>query len=445
MYNDQDYNTFDIKKKLNRVLRITMAYLSFGFIWYMIGPINYQSKGSDGFLLLVFYISLFFLAFYLGFKQRLIRTHQVNVRDYSKDKIIPFLNITIWINLFFTFLNALQYSYTRSLTALYSNFLTALTDPGKAYYSKILSMQEVSTSYSMLTYITVFLGPILFPTLVGSVFFFKELKLPQKIGTVATLILEVFRWVSVGTNKGLLDIAVLLFTTFFVKALRSGLFKTNNTAVREKRKGRKYIAISIIVIAIFGVVFGYFLTSRSDNYPAEAFSSFPHTLWPSFLKPAIYKISSYLCQGYRSMQLIISNLSWKWTYGVGNSTFLLSIFKRLSGVDLTPLTYQARIWDTGLVARGAFQTVFSYLANDVSFPGVIVVMFCSGYFFCSILKEAIYEGNLISLTLLFMFVLAILNASCLNYMLSFSNMCVGFWSLFFFRLITKRYHFVVRL
>ena len=91
-----------------------------------------------------------------------------------------------------------------------------------------------------------------------------------------------------------------------------------------------------------------------------------------------------------------------------------------------------------MVAEGAFQTVFSYLANDLTFPGTVIFMFFVGSFFCSLVKEAVLEEDPISITLLYMMVLAILNVSCLNYMLSFSNMCVGFWGLFIVRVVTRQ-------
>ena len=110
----------------------------------------------------------------------------------------------------------------------------------------------------------------------------------------------------------------------------------------------------------------------------------------------------------------------------------------LTGLDLSVLTYQTRICATGLVAPGAFQSAFAYFANDLSFVGVIFLMLICGYYLCTVLKEAIVDEDPISITLIYMLFLGILNISCLNYMLAFSNMFVGFWGLFLVRIIKRK-------
>ncbi|GEM_PF-5956113 len=435
-----NYNQNLYTKAMKKPILFVQLFWWLSFLWFFIGPINYLKKYNGGLLELCIYIVLYYVAFGLGYGYGYtkVRTLNETPKKDNKDSIISFLTITVWINLIFTFLNALQYSYTTSISGLIGNFIAALTDPGVAYFEKILTMQSVSTSYSVLTYITVFLAPVLFPTQILSAYYFKDMTLAQKIAIISTFLLEIFRWTSVGTNKGLMDIAVLFGSVFFFKYLKS---KMSNERKVEKKSG-KYLAIAIVSIVAFICVFGYFLSSRSTSYPMEYFQQFPYSLVPEGLRSSVYKITSYLCQGFQSMRIIIgTGLEWKPTYGIGNSTFLLSIFYRLTGIRLSAITYQTRVVETGLVASGAFQSVYSYFANDLSFPGVTVLMFVAGKFFCRLFKETLVDDDPVSMTLLYMMILACLNASCLNYMLSFSNMCVGFWSLVIIRLLKKRIRF----
>jgi len=428
----------DNRRYLRLPITLSMIYMWFGLVWFLIGPI-FEIEWNYSLLRVLIFVSACFVCFSLGYRMRLQMLAGEELTYGPKEKVLAFLRVMIYVNLVFTALNAYQYSYTTSLSQLLNKAMTALSDPGDAYFDKILTMQEVSTSYSVLTYITVFMAPLLFPTLIMSLYYYKELNLLQKVTVVATLILEAMRWLAVGTNKGLLDIAVLFATVMLIRYMRASILGREDASFQKKKKNFAIIAIGVIVA--FVVVFGYFLTSRSDvDVNTPGFARFPNYLFPMSLRPAVLKISSYLCQGYRSLQHIFDNLNWIPTWGVGNSTFLISVVKRLTGVDLFLDTYQHRIIATGLVHRGAFQTVFAYLANDLTFPGTVIFMYFVGRFFCSIVKEAVLEEDPISITLLYMMVLAVLNVSCLNYMLSFSNMCVGFWGLFIVRAITKKLH-----
>ena len=417
-------------------ITLSMIYMWFGLIWFLIGPI-YETKLNYSLIRVLIFVSMCFVCFGFGYLMRLQKMVGKELEYGPKEKILAFLRVMVYVNLIFTALNAYQYSYTTSLSQLWNKAVEALSDPGGAYFDKISTMQDVSTSNSMLTYITVFMGPLLFPTQIMSVYYFKDLKLLPKLSVIATLLLESLRWLAVGTNKGLLDIAVLFATVMLIRYMRATILGRADSKLRKKRKS--FAIIAIVSILAFVVVFGYFLTSRSAaNVNTPGFARFPNYLFPEALRPAVQKISSYLCQGYKSLQHIFDQLEWIPTWGVGNSSFLISVVKRLTGVDLFLDTYQYRIIATGLVAEGAFQTVFSYLANDLTFPGTVIFMFFVGSFFCSLVKEAVLEEDPISITLLYMMVLAILNVSCLNYMLSFSNMCVGFWGLFIVRVVTRQ-------
>ena len=423
------------RKNLNKVLTVTLLYFWFGLIWYFIGPIDYQKQYNQGAILLAVFVALYFLAFQAGFILRVNQFRDLTPRPSSKGKVLSFLRVFIWINLVFTVLNCLQYTYTLNFSELLQRFQEALEDPGTAYFSKISAMKEVNTSYSILTYITVFLAPFLFPTLTMSLYYFKDLGKLQKLGVIATLFFEIVRWVSIGTNKGLLDVFILVFTVLVLRALQPGKIKPS---AAERRKRRRRILIALLLIVGFVAIFSHFLVSRSSKYPAELYASFPYSMVPESLRAPLYKLTSYLCQGYRSMQHILVNLDWEPTWGVGNSTFLLSVVYRLTGLDLSVLTYQTRICATGLVAPGAFQSAFAYFANDLSFVGVIFLMLICGYYLCTVLKEAIVDEDPISITLIYMLFLGILNISCLNYMLAFSNMFVGFWGLFLVRIIKRK-------
>ena len=56
---------------------------------------------------------------------------------------------------------------------------------------------------------------------------------------------------------------------------------------------------------------------------------------------------------------------------------------------------------------------------------------------CNLVREVLLENNPISLALLYLMFLSMVNISCTNYVLAYTNGFIGFWGLFIYRLIKK--------
>ena len=428
----------------NKVIKYFTIYFVITFLFFLLGPIHWLENEYITDILFYFLIGAYFIAFYLGG----VRTKKIGLKleqssyyiDHS-EKVLKYLKYSIYINLVLTILNALQYSYTTSLTQLFNKTLEAFSNPALVYYDKLKQMQD-SSGTSLITLVTVFLSPVQFTTQYLSLYYLKKLPLIQKIVVIFTLLIEAFRWLSIGTNKGLFDIAFLVGSVFLVKILRTKYFRIYKVDIKTRRRNRRMFWFVVILVILALSFFSYTMSSRVTASVDDLFQEFPYSLTPEFMRVLIARADRYITQGYHHMRLILHYCDWTPLFGIGNSRYLISIVERITGLDIMALTYPGKLESVGIGvdAYANWHTAFVWFANDLSFIGVILLMYGVGRLFSKLLFESVTGENPISMTLLYMVICGLINISCTNYTLAFSNMCMGFWGLFLIRAITKHTH-----
>lgn len=426
----------DIYRKLKLPIKISVVFISFTFLLYLFGPIKWNSKLDFTSLVMIILIFLYILAFHIGYMDSLKKKKigKINIKNNRNRKVIKFLNYFVYINFIFILLNALQYSNTSNILTLMQRAIDGLNNPNAVYYQKLINMRLYGAPNSLLTYTTVFLAFILFPTLVLSIYYFNRINIFSKFIVIFTIIIEFMRWFALGTNKGIFDITILLIVVYFVKHIRKIIAK------KDYRQNIKILLIVIVGFLFLFVFFGYTISSRLNGYYSlQTFQSFPYNLTPEFMRVFIERFTSYLTQGYNGMYYALKYESWTPMFGVGNSRFLISVIERIFDVDIFKYTYAAKLEIYGLDPLATWHTAFSWFANDISFIGVIFLMYIVGRFFANIFYESVFFENPISLTLLYLLIMGILNVSGTNYLLAYSNGFMAFWQLVLIRFVLRKY------
>ncbi len=132
--------------------------------------------------------------------------------------------------------------------------------------------------------------------------------------------------------------------------------------------------------------------------------------------------SSYLTQGYYGMSQALT-LDWVPMYGAGNSMFLVNIISN-NIYDIDQFTYQTRLEPYGWDSDVNWHSMYTWIANDVSFYGVIPVMFLIGLLFGMMFKDAIVHGNPFAKASIFFFILMMVFIPCNNQVAqSNENLC----------------------
>ena len=205
-----------------------------------------------------------------------------------------------------------------------------------------------------------------------------------------------------------------------------------------KKTLRHVLLVVSISLVAFLAFFGTAISARVGGvYHKEYFDVFPYNQLPVELRFFVEKFDSYLTQGYNNFILIVQNCEFKWTFGIGNSRFMMQIFDSVFGIDLTARTYPYQLEFFGVDPLVSWHTAYGWFASDLTIFGIIPFMIFVGYFTSGLVKEVIANRDPISMTLLYMMLLSIINASCTNYILAYSGSFVPFVALIILRWCRK--------
>lgn len=426
-------------------------YLISTLIIFKFGPIVWDLDNPIKFWFLIFSYHIAFIAGYLicvkNFKKN-------NINNSSEDKIEKFIYKYFWIYLFIALIGTLI-SYKNACHTdsyipynLFTDFYNGLMHPGIVRHEFISSLdtyksnKTVTIFYSLIVFIKYSLIPIL-------VFMWNKLEPFKKYSALFIALIPFMGTVSIGTNKSILDILIMFSLVLLVVILSAKKGERIKSLIQ-----RKTIILIIISLAIFfpyyfnksmserSATFQYMEEVSTENKIKIPFYHVSNEDDTKILSPkmmeAYIKISTYLTQGYYGMSLAIDK-EFDSTFGIGHSYFLLDQVNYFFNINLIEKTFQYKIndqWDR-LVQWHSF---YSQIANDVSFYGVIVVMFIIGFLLSSIYISAIKSNNIIAKTMLplfaIMFVYMPANNQVFNFMESlFSFICLLLmWFIFSFKL-----------
>jgi len=134
---------------------------------------------------------------------------------------------------------------------------------------------------------------------------------------------------------------------------------------------------------------------------------------PPIVEKFWISFSAYFTQGYYGMARSLE-VPWTPMFGVGNSMFLVDFISE-HVYDIDPYTYQMKIEkEFGWPSDMRWSCFYSWVANDVSFYGVILIMFVIGVLFAAMFKDAIQTDNPFAKISIFYFMLMIFFIPCNN-------------------------------
>lgn len=455
-------------------------YLGMTLLLYQFGPIPWKTENKALFWTLIACYHVAFIVGYVLF---------ANKFQISKQSVILSSKITdLFLRFFWIFLlictiaSLINYrNLTKSSgwipTHVLSDFISGLKNPGLQYYLKFDYNSGAAFQGNKLITGILALSSFLFSSMVPiCVFLWNRLKIGYRVYFLVLVIFQLATYVGIGTNKGIFELLFL-----FAGALFIDFCLNHENGFRNNFYQKRFLIVVTVGLIIFSVwFFTYGLITRvgsvedyvnhqaapeittqapvSESIPETTVeitqksetSTVPDTRSQQekkeqslqnitddnkknnngFMKSAFYGLTEYVTQGYYGMSLSLDE-PFTSTYGIGNSAFLRSNFKTLFGIDVTSRTYQAKIsdqWDADM----KWHSFYSYMANDISFYGVILLMFVIGAFLAVSWKDAIWGKNLISQCLLPLFIIMFLYMPANNQIFSVMQSCCAFLELTFF-------------
>jgi hypothetical protein len=422
-------NNLNIFIRLAPILILMTFYLA-TIIVFEFGPHNWPVTNKLELYSYLFVAYLFmFIGFLISVRNKKVRVRTENLQIFK-----------LFLLLFVVVLPITAYGRTGSFIP---NIFNAQLDFGAAYYES----QQYRIAWP--EYIRILLSPALFAAIPLGIYFWGKLKFNVKV----IYIIGIFYYLSIdisrGTNKSIAEfiliVIILGFLNVFIK--NKNTF-SNNTSLKKLVINKKSlrnsiitILVSIALLIIFFNLFTLFISSRTTSLynPFSATYTDLDNILLSFLatdnqKFGMAALMSYLSQGYYGLSLALDK-PFYFTGGIGYSTFLLNNFSDLGFEQIKYNTYALRLaednWPTGQV----WSSFFVWPASDITFYGVLILMFTIGYILGSTWISSLIGNDYASVVLFSLFCILAFYIPMNNQLFQSGELfiCTWFWIGYWFK------------
>lgn len=238
---------------------------------------------------------------------------------------------------------------------------------------------------------------------VFGIYYFNRFSRSFKILIISNLVLTIVVFtVSMGNQKSLGDLVVYLLVLLFVKTL-------DMSSSQRRKTYFALISVGVLFCCFISIVqYQRLLASGTDSTNLsmrlnELVSyDWDHVFFKIFgekfgLGLATF-LTGYLSAGYYGLSLCLK-LPFVWTYGVGSSFSLMVVLERFFGVtSQLDRTYLLRMeYATGRNGLASWNTIFPWLASDITFVGSLLIFFPFAYVYAVCWKEIVKYRNPLSL------------------------------------------------
>lgn len=436
--------------KKNSILLFPLAmvqlYLIGVVVLYRFGPWEWPTHKPVLFYLLIFLYQLFFGLGYLLSINRSKRSVR-NLKTKSVDRFLAIMIVINFIYVIFNFLHTVGLN-SFSISNIIDSFVNGILNPNVQYRMKF-SADKFGGSY--FTYFSVLMAPVIWSVFPLSIYNFKRLKLRYKFIVLISLFFEFARWIATGTSKGIIDLILVILVVTVVKYMKKRTSDNRDRIFDFKKYKFRFLVLSLIVVGVF------FFSNNVGDRVNQNWSNYSTSngnvninidaplmkIIPNNMKPTLIYLTSYLTQGYYAFSMSL-DLDYYPMLGVGNSMFLMENINEIFDLNLYEKTYQNRMSVFGWHPFVNWHSFYVWVANDVHYIGVIIVMFLIGYLFGSVYKNVILYDDPLALVLLCLTTIMILYIPANNQLLSYPTTFMAFWITLIYWNIRKRYKFVLR-
>lgn len=402
-------------------LKVIVIYLSFTLILYAFGPfawITYDPLLFYGLNLL--YIIMFSWGWYIGIKYTYTDRNLYN--NFARYKLLKYLAPLLLLNLIVDTINLFRnFGYSEyNISSLFSDLVYGIRNPGIGYNlaeSRImLSGADVVGGWWMTAFNTAW-GSINFTLVLLGLFYYHKLRIVPKVTLICNLIIILASYLAIGTNIGVFRLLLAVILFYWIRRIQ-GHFRFHN-------KNSQKIIFAICCGVLFMIILfmrmmlsrGGILSWNSSSYNVGGIGLDMDSVFFSILPECLYMtliaVSSYLTQGYYGMSLCLQ-LDWCPTFGIGNSMAIVKKLSEYASDAIRYKTYQFRLTELGWEEDVRWHTMYSWYANDVSFLGVIIIMFFIGLLFAMAYKDSVIADNPYAHVMVFYFSLMAFFIPCNN-------------------------------
>lgn len=427
---------------------IILFYLNLTIILFAYGPYNYPLNSP-----ILFYIFLFtsnfilFVGYLIG-----VEKSKLNINNQNESKEKQKKNIMKYSFVFFiTFIPLTNYLNTGSI--LFNT--SAFNDLGAAYIDS-LNIRDQRSGSVIISYLRIFLSFYLICFIPLGLFMWNTFSIKLKtlfvLGVLGGLSLDLFR----GTNKSLADYLIIFLVFFLFKIVISSLEKKESKLNPLKYQNPSATLIIKLIFIVTFLFFGslvfyfYFSNTAPERYGVSLFGPNGQyslnldnvflSIIPTFEgKLALSSLIHYFTQGYYALGLSIDK-PFMPTFGLGGSMAILINSSQLFNTNLifeNSYVYRNSIengWDWMM----QWSSFYVWIASDISFFGVLILLGVIGYFLGATWMKSIFENDYLSYILFTQLFILCIYLPANNQLFQSYEGLVGNLLLFIFWIINKK-------
>jgi len=353
------------------------------------GPFDFQLDRPD---VLIGFIFACVFAFALGYT---LFAPSATLLVESRPRPHPRIN-TLFVTACVLSLSLLEpsiYAYTGKHVWQIGSVL----DQREVYQELLSALEQGSPLRKAMSALRGLCAPVVLLVLPTAAVYWPDLKRRARwsiLGVVSCFVLfSLFR----GTDKEMGDLLIFFFTGIGIaagfRALRGD--KINGKAFLRRA------SIGFCVVMVFVTLFTLRKAARMQGAlsfclynDVACFTVDSGSEIVNLIRFSFGMLSAYLNQGYYGLSVAL-NIDYDWTYGIGHSSFLVSLFSSFidsESIYQDGLMYALRAagWDD----RFVWSSAFPWLASDLTFWGVPPFMFLVGAIYSRAWLAAITRRSL---------------------------------------------------
>jgi hypothetical protein len=370
-------------------VRLILIYLLLTFSAFVLGPFDWP---VDNWTTLIGFLAAVTLALYAGFRMAIaapaLGTHFADWRLFVLAGAIANIGI----------LFPSAYFYTGKMPW---DILIALQDQQVAYQElqQMLLLTEDTRTPVVLARIAA--APLIFGVIPLSILNWERMSAWLRIlffaSICATLVFSVLR----GTDREIADLALVFFSSILVKLARLIVHQ----GVRFGAIVYRYRVGSMGALLALSLAAAVFINRKEGRIgDTRAFCFNETSICADFDRPglrmfgergqfALVMAAAYASNGYYGLSLALG-LDFHSTFGLGHAPFAMKAYSNFAGSDeLYERSYTFRLRDLGWDDLGLWSTMFPWIANDISFAMVPVLMVLIGWMFGAAWKDSVLAQN----------------------------------------------------
>lgn len=221
------------------------------------------------------------------------------------------------------------------------------------------------------------------------------------IGAVASVVAYVASWIAIGTIKGVADSALILLISLLIRQgqRRFSIARAKSGGSERSRTRSGWVKIAAVALGallLTAAILGNRLASYSSDVTVTLNNPTIRSVLGDDATLGLSGLIDYVSGGYVGLG---ANLTMPFvpTFGLGASPGLAGLVEMSTGYTVDPdLTFPMRTEQaTGVPALEKWQTVYPWLASDLTFLGAVVAIGLVGFLFARAWVRAIFTGRLI--------------------------------------------------